>query len=187
MRNSIIQSKTVAALVAATFFSLLTACSQPAPVAAPETPATAAPADAAPTVATADAAKLKEVLAAAKGKVVVVNFWATWCPPCIEEMPYFVELHKRYKDKGVVVISVSADSVDTIDKAVRPFVKDKALPFSVHVLADRDPDAVTAVIGKELSGALPETLVYDKDGALKKFFEGDVTLEELEAEVKPLL
>jgi peroxiredoxin len=102
-------------------------------------------------------------------------------------MPYFVELHNRYKDKGVVVISVSADSVDTIDKAVRPFAKDKALPFSVHVLADRDPDAVTAVIGKELSGALPETLVYDKEGALKKSFEGAVTLEELEAEVKPLL
>jgi thiol-disulfide isomerase/thioredoxin len=140
-----------------------------------------------PPVELADSAKVKELLAAAKGKVVLLNFWATWCPPCVEETPHFVELYKKYKDKDFVFISLSADGPAAKDKAVTSFQKKHALPFPVYVLDGLDPDALKDVLGKELSGALPETLVYDKTGALKSSVEGGLSYDELEGMVKPLL
>jgi thiol-disulfide isomerase/thioredoxin len=116
-----------------------------------------------------------------------VNLWATWCPPCVAEMPYFTQLHKEYAEKGVEVISVSADGKAAIANAVVPFQKKQQLPFAIQVLAEPNPDALTEVFGKELSGALPETFVYDKEGKLVKSWESEVTFEELEAAVKPLL
>jgi len=140
-----------------------------------------------PPIELADSAKVKELLDAAKGKVVVLNFWATWCPPCVEETPYFVDIYKKYKDKDFVFISLSADGPAAKDKAVKNFQKKHALPFPVYVLNGLDPDQMKDVLGKELSGALPETLVYDKTGALKTSVEGGLTFEEMEAAIKPLL
>jgi len=140
-----------------------------------------------PPLELANAAKVKELLQAAKGKVVVLNFWATWCPPCVEETPYFVELYKKYKDKDFAFISLSADGPEAKDKAVKKFQEKHQLPFPVYVLDGLDPNELKEVLGKELSGALPETIVYDKTGALKTSVEGALSYEELEGMVKPLL
>lgn len=140
-----------------------------------------------PKVELISAEGLRGKLAQSKGKVVVVNFWATWCPPCVSEMPYFAELYTKYADKPLSLLSLSADAKDTIDKAVIPFQKEKKLPFPIWVLDERDPDAFTEVLGKELSGALPETLIYSKDGELVKAWEGEVTLAQLEEVIAPLL
>lgn len=178
-------------------FLLLSGCGADAPENVSPPPQAAMPAtddassaksdEALPPVTMANAESLKKLLDEAKGRVVVVNLWATWCPPCVEEMPYFVELFTKYKDKPLTFISVTADAKDTLESAVLPFQKKQALPFPIYLLDERDPDALTSVFGKELSGALPETLIYDKSGALKKVWEGEVTLAELEAEIGPLL
>ena len=68
-----------------------------------------------------------------RGQVVVLNFWATWCPPCVEEMPSLVEMQRRMKAKGVTVLAVS---VDVDEKAYQQFVKD----HNVNLLTVRDPD-----------------------------------------------
>src|SRR5512132_506297 len=68
-----------------------------------------------------------------KGQVVVLNFWATWCPPCIEEMPSLVEMQRQLKDKGVKVLAVS---IDVDQKAYEKFLKD----HGVELLTVRDPD-----------------------------------------------
>ena len=117
----------------------------------------------------------------------VVNLWATWCSPCVEEMPYFISLHKNYGAKGVELISISADAKDTIDTAVKPFQKDHALPFPIHVLSESNPDATHASAHKELSRSPPETLLLDKTGKLVNNWEGPVTYEQLEEAVKAQL
>jgi cytochrome c biogenesis protein CcmG/thiol:disulfide interchange protein DsbE len=100
-----------------------------------------------------------------KGKVVVLNFWATWCPPCVEEMPSLVQMQSRLKDKGVTVLAVS---VDVDDNAYKKFLKD----HGVDLLAVRDPDQKA----NSLYGTFkfPETYVIDRDGKVRRKFIGAI-------------
>jgi cytochrome c biogenesis protein CcmG, thiol:disulfide interchange protein DsbE len=99
------------------------------------------------------------------GKVVVLNFWATWCPPCIEEMPSLVEMQQRMKDKGITVLAVS---VDVDEDAYRRFLKD----HKVDLLTVRDPSHKSS----DLYGTFkyPETYIIDRDGVLRRKFIGAV-------------
>jgi peroxiredoxin len=100
-----------------------------------------------------------------KGQVVVLNFWATWCPPCVEEMPSLVEMQSRLKDKGVTVLAVSLD----IDGAAyQKFLKD----YKVDLLAVRDPKQVS----NSLYGTFkyPETYIIDRQGMVRRKFIGAV-------------
>lgn len=130
---------------------------------------------------------LKSLLADSTGKVRVINFWATWCPPCVAEIPELAAFYKENKDKGVAFLAISLDSPDEIEKTVNPFLKEKNVTFPVHVLLKRDLDAVSEIIKQELAGVLPTTLVYDKTGNVIKMFEGAITKEKLDSIVKPLL
>jgi cytochrome c biogenesis protein CcmG/thiol:disulfide interchange protein DsbE len=100
-----------------------------------------------------------------RGKVVVLNFWATWCPPCVEEMPSLVQMQSRLKDKGVIVLAVS---VDADESAYHRFLKD----HNVNLLTVRDPDQKS----NTLYGTIryPETYVIDRDGVVRRKFIGAV-------------
>jgi peroxiredoxin len=100
-----------------------------------------------------------------KGQVVVLNFWATWCPPCIEEMPSLVQMQQRMKAKGVTVLAVS---VDVDDSNYRRFLKD----HSVNLLSVRDADQKS----NNLYGTFkfPETYVIDRNGVVRRKFIGAV-------------
>jgi peroxiredoxin len=99
------------------------------------------------------------------GKIVVLNFWATWCPPCIEEMPSLVEMQQRMKDKGITVLAVS---VDVDEDAYRRFLKD----HKVDLLTVRDPSHKSS----DLYGTFkyPETYIIDRGGVLRRKFIGAV-------------
>jgi peroxiredoxin len=100
-----------------------------------------------------------------KGKVVVLNFWATWCPPCVEEMPSLVQMQQRLKDKGVTVLAVSLD-VD--EGAYKKFLRD----HNVELLAVRDPNQkANALYG---TFKFPETYIIDRDGKVRRKFIGAV-------------
>jgi cytochrome c biogenesis protein CcmG, thiol:disulfide interchange protein DsbE len=96
-----------------------------------------------------------------RGQVVVLNFWASWCPPCVEETPSLVQMQQRLKDKGIVVLSVSED-VD--ESAYRRFLK----TYNMNGVTVRDPAAKT----KGLYGTvmIPETYVIDRNGILRRKF-----------------
>jgi cytochrome c biogenesis protein CcmG, thiol:disulfide interchange protein DsbE len=100
-----------------------------------------------------------------RGQVVVLNFWATWCPPCVEETPSLVEMQQKLKDKGVVVLAVS---VDADDAAYKRFLKD----HGVNLLTVRDADQKS----NNLYGTIrfPETYIIDRQGLVRRKFIGAV-------------
>lgn len=99
------------------------------------------------------------------GQVLVLNFWATWCPPCVEEMPSLVEMQRRMKAKGITVLAVS---VDVDQNAYRQFLKD----HNVNLLTVRDPGQKAS----NLYGTFkfPETYVIDRNGVMRRKFIGAV-------------
>jgi peroxiredoxin len=107
----------------------------------------------------------KITLSQFRGKVVVLNFWGTFCPPCVEETPSMVRMQARLKDKGVVVLGVS---IDVDDAAYHKFLKD----FNVNMVTVRDGDQKAA----SLYGTFgwPETYVIDRQGVIRRKFIGAV-------------
>ena len=124
----------------------------------------------APDFTVADA-QTKITLSQLRGQVVVLNFWATWCAPCVEEVPSLVEMQRRLKPKGVTVLAVS---VDVDDNAYRQFVRN----HNVTLLTVRDPDQKSsALYGTHL---FPETYVIDRNGVMRRKFIGAVDWTEPE-------
>lgn len=115
-------------------------------------------------------------LAEFKGKLVLVNFWATWCPPCVEEMPYFIRLAQKYEAKGLQFVAVSDDDADTARDDVRKFAEKTGLsltPFVAFATSD-----VRRAYGVQ---ALPTTILIAPDGtvvASKRGMASEKWLEE---------
>lgn len=101
-----------------------------------------------------------------KGKVIVLNFWATWCAPCVAEMPEFIKLDADYRNKGVQVLAISADDTTDLKTLVTRFVKEKGMTFPVYVQDTDDPQQMIDLINKDWPGVLPATFIYDKQGKL---------------------
>lgn len=89
--------------------------------------------------------------------VYVINFWATWCGPCVKELPYFEKLHKE--NKKVKVILVSLDSQQDLEKKLIPFIAKKKLTAEVILLSDKDYNSWLEKIDKNWSGSIPATLL----------------------------
>ena len=113
----------------------------------------------------------KVALSDFRGKVLVLNYWATWCAPCVEEIPSLVKMQQRMKDKNVVVLAVS---VDVDDAAYHRFLKDHQVDF----LTVRDPDQKA----NNLYGTFkfPETYIIDRNGIVRRKFIGPVDWNEPE-------
>lgn len=119
-------------------------------------------------------------------EVVVYNFWATWCKPCVEEMPAFEKLAAEYKAKGVAVVFVSLDFKSKHAKVVE-FAEKKKLEAEVILLNAPDYNAWIDKISTEWGGSIPATLVVKKTGNVRKFHEGSFTYTELTNFIKPLI
>ncbi|MEO9570552.1 MAG: TlpA disulfide reductase family protein, partial [Polaribacter sp.] len=119
------------------------------------------------------------------GKTYVINFWATWCAPCVKELPVFEKINQEYADKNVEVILVSLDFPKQVDKKLIPFINKKQLKSKVILLNDVNENIWIKAIDSTWSGAIPATIIYNAKG--KKFFEQSFEYEQLEKELKSLL
>jgi thiol-disulfide isomerase/thioredoxin len=129
--------------------------------------------------------QLKPLLEKEDNKTYVINFWATWCAPCVKELPYFEKINEVYEDKNVEVILVSLDFPKQVDKKLIPFINKKNLQSEVILLDDTNENVWINAIDESWSGAIPATLIYNKEN--RKFYEQSFDYEGLERELKSFI
>ncbi|HKV04253.1 MAG TPA: TlpA disulfide reductase family protein [Candidatus Acidoferrales bacterium] len=134
---------------------------------------------------------VKALIAANKGKVVFLNFFATYCVPCHKEFPDIVKLQAKYKAAGLEVVEISMnDASDPADRAEMAKYLDQTKPtFAVYLASSIDDDFYKGVDPKWAADgeALPMTTIFDRDGKVAHFYEKALSFEEMERDVTPLL
>lgn len=116
----------------------------------------------------------------------VINFWATWCGPCVEELPSFERINKESFNKPIKVILVSLDFKSKLKSAVIPFVTKNKLNAEVYVIDEPDQQAFIEKIDKKWSGAIPATLFVNTNKKIRAFYEKEFTYEELNKTIENL-
>nr|WP_297784751.1 TlpA disulfide reductase family protein [uncultured Allomuricauda sp.] len=119
------------------------------------------------------------------GKTYVVNFWATWCKPCIEEMPHFEKINAERKGDNVEVLLVSLDMPNMWKTRLEPFVENRKIQSEVVILDDPKQNDWIPKVSEEWGGGIPATLIYNKDK--RTFYERGFTYEELNNELNKFL
>lgn len=124
---------------------------------------------------------VSQALSQYKGKIIVLNFWATWCPPCREEMPELSQLHTEYKNKNVVVLGVAIDELTLVKEFT------KATPVSYPLFAaENEGMDLGSGLGND-KGVLPYTVIINSDGVVVDTYFGRINKGFLEAALQPLL
>ncbi len=114
--------------------------------------------------------------------VYILNFWATWCRPCVKELPYFEQINQTYKQKKLKVILVSLDFAEDLETKLKPFIKRKNLQSEIIVMDDPDANSWIDKVDKNWSGAIPATLIYKADKRV--FHEGSLNYQQIENLIK---
>jgi thiol-disulfide isomerase/thioredoxin len=124
---------------------------------------------------------VKQPLAQWRGKVVVLNFWAPWCPPCRKEMPGFVELQRKYGEHGLIFIGIALDTRES----VLAYLRENAINYPI-LLGQDEAVALSSAIGNH-QGGLPFSAVLDRRGKIIAAQVGALNEEKLEKLITPLL
>ncbi|MBC6699445.1 TlpA disulfide reductase family protein [Hymenobacter puniceus] len=131
--------------------------------------------------------QLQQRLSQPNDTTYVVNFWATWCGPCVKELPYFEHLSRVYAGQKVKVLLVSTDYVSQLSKKVKPFIVKQKLRSEVVLLNETDPNTWMDKVDRQWSGALPFTLMINNKRQKRASFEQEFTQPELTAALQKFL
>lgn len=133
-----------------------------------------------------DDSKLNELVQNRYNKLLVINYWATWCIPCKEEIPDFNKLYQKY-GKQIDIIGVSIDFTSEVESRIKPFIKENKVQYKIYVNNfDKDENLIN-YFDQNWSGALPATYILDEKGEVIKFIEGKTSFESLEQNVEDFL
>jgi thiol-disulfide isomerase/thioredoxin len=128
---------------------------------------------------------IQSLVAKNKGKVVLLHFWATWCPPCADEFPALVKVYTAYKTRGLEVIAVSLNDFSEMQDVMR-FVHEQKPSFPLYI-AGTVNETFYRSIDKRWSSGVPLTMIYDKTGKLRYFHDGARTYAQFDRDVQSLL
>ena len=140
----------------------------------------------APSVTAVDAAGLKRAVAARRGKVVVLNFWATWCIPCVEEFPDLVRVVNKHRGKGLDLVTVSFDEPEDLKTKVVPFLQKQKVASGAYIQKG-GPQQFVERFDPKWEGAVPRTYIYDRSGKVVKVLEGGQSAAAFEKALAPYL
>jgi len=134
-----------------------------------------------------DAQTLGAELAERKGRVVLVNFWATWCRPCLEEIPALMALESELHEQGFDLVAISLDDPAGQQTLVEPFLNKWFPEFSTFLSVENDMDSMVSVIDPFWDEVLPTSYVFARDGSMVKKIQGGASADEFAAAIRPLL
>jgi thiol-disulfide isomerase/thioredoxin len=128
----------------------------------------------------------QKMLAAHKGKVVLVDFWATWCVPCRAEMPELVKLSEKLRARGLDFVSVSTDDPDKEPAALKVLAQN-AVPAPFYMKKTDDDGKFYDSIDVKWAGVMPGMFIYDRSGKRVRSFIGETPVKDIEAAIQKLL
>ncbi|MFN4082171.1 MAG: TlpA family protein disulfide reductase [Bacteroidia bacterium] len=119
--------------------------------------------------------------------VYILNFWATWCKPCVEELPYLEKLNEKYSDKKVKVILLSNDFSRQVETKLKPFVKNNNIKSSVYFINEKTPNNWMPFVSEQWNGNIPATLVVFGNKNVLQLYDEQLNYEQLEVIVNNIL
>jgi thiol-disulfide isomerase/thioredoxin len=122
--------------------------------------------------------ELEKKIASTTDKTLVINFWATWCRPCVEELPDFEKVNEEYADENVAVWLINLDFNSAVETSVKPFMDKRNIKSYVIHITDTDPNDWAEKVDKDWGGNIPITLIY-KAGKKVAFHPSQLTYTEL--------
>lgn len=140
-----------------------------------------------PDIVPLDAGGLATLLAGARGEPVLIDFWATWCVPCIEEFPDILRVKEMYGQRGLLVVFISIDRPRDAGTAVTRFLRKHGVHFTTYIKKAGNDEAFINAVDPDWSGALPATFVYDAGGTLKEKLIGQQSFDILSKTITPFL
>ncbi len=123
--------------------------------------------------------ELEKILSSPEDVLHVVNLWATWCPPCVTELPYFEKLSKEYQDNEVKFLLISLDFPSQIESRLIPFLKTNNITADVRVMTNIDYNSWIEKVDSSWQGNIPVTLFFNNARKIKYFHPSEVTENEL--------
>jgi thiol-disulfide isomerase/thioredoxin len=139
-----------------------------------------------PKLAPLNEASFAKMVAAHKGKIVLVDFWATWCVPCRAEMPQLVKLSETLRARGFDLVTVSADEPGKETAALKVLAENSVAGPFYWKKAD-DDDKFYNAIDTKWSGEIPAMFIYDRTGKRVRSFLGETPVKDIEAAIQKLL
>lgn len=131
--------------------------------------------------------KLEKLIKNRNGKILFLNVWASWCPPCKKEFPDLVKLAEKYKNKRVEFVGLSVDDKSDLESEVIPFLEKNNVNFKIYIQNFDKVEDLINFLNPAWRGEIPTTFIYDKKGVRQKFIIGMRDFDSFDKEIQAVL